>query len=190
MRHIIIIAAAAAFAACRAYRPFSGAGAEAVIQGARGEELGWARFSPARGGVELEIEVGGLAPGLHGMHVHEAGRCEPPSFESAGGHLNPSGARHGLDSAAGPHTGDMPNLSVRADGTAKARLLLPRVSLGVGSDSLLRPGGASLMIHAGRDDQVSDPSGGSGARLACGVITKGGRIPLKKLLKKVEPVPK
>lgn len=186
---MIVPAAIALLAACRHPGGEPGFEAAASLRDAAGAAVGSARFVPSEGGVELEIEAYGLAPGPHGMHIHERGLCEPPSFESAGGHLNPSLARHGLGAAGGPHAGDMPNLVVDADGKAKVGMFLAGVTLGPGERSLLRSGGAALVIHAGPDDQVADPSGNSGARVACGVIGKR-RLTLKRVLTKVNPVPR
>ena len=123
----------------------------------------WLRESPV--GLDITGQVQGLEPGAHGIHIHETGRCEQPDFESAGGHFNPYGTEHGLDNPDGPHLGDMPNLLVREGGAANYQTQIsPRLSDLADSD------GSALVIHANEDDQVTDPSGGSGARVACGVI--------------------
>lgn len=124
-------------------------------------------------GVLLRINAAGLPPGRHGVHVHAVGRCDPPSFESAGGHWNPTNREHGHRNPQGPHMGDLGNLGVGADGKLVAGVLVPGAALwpGAGSGPGLRDtDGAALMIHAQPDDEVTDPSGNSGARIACAVI--------------------
>lgn len=145
--------------------------AEAVLHDGKGHEVGLATFTAGPTGVLLAVRVHDLPPGLHGMHIHDTGACDGPRFTSAGGHFNPDGRHHGLDNPAGPHAGDMPNLTVKADGTGTAAVTLTRVTLGDGPSSLLKSGGTSLVIHAKTDDQRSDPAGNAGDRIACGVIT-------------------
>jgi Cu-Zn family superoxide dismutase len=112
--------------------------------------------------MRLELEVRGLSPGLHGLHVHQVGRCLPPDFASAGGHYNPFGKRHGRLNPAGPHLGDLPNLVVDDSGTGRAVLTL--------AGAAPAPAGAeglALVIHAEPDDEVTDPAGNAGRRIAC-----------------------
>jgi superoxide dismutase, Cu-Zn family len=152
-----------------------GAGAQDVtvdLRNARGQVAGHATLAQESGGVRLRVDVTGLAPGAHGIHIHAVGKCEPPSFDSAGPHFNPDGKHHGLDNPAGPHAGDFPNLIVGPDGSAKASFLDSRVTLGPGSHSLFPAGGTSLVIHADPDDERTDPAGNSGPRIACGVIAR------------------
>ena len=108
----------------------------------------------------------GLAPGPHGIHIHSVGVCTPPDFASAGGHLNPTKKEHGLENPKGPHAGDLQNLEVGADGSAKKTLETDLVTL----SSL---GNASLVIHEKRDDEKTNPAGDSGKRVACGMIHSG-----------------
>ena len=123
-------------------------------------------------GVTITIQITNLSPGTHAMHVHAVGRCDAPAFTTAGAHFNPSGAQHGVANPRGPHAGDLPSLTVGPDKTAYAQFKSNMISLRQGDPtSLRRPDGASLVIHAGVDDEVSDPAGNSGARVACGVIT-------------------
>ncbi|MCW3848544.1 superoxide dismutase family protein [Sphingomonas sp. LB-2] len=139
--------------------------ATAVLRDARGAEIGTAAAKEAGGALRVTVEVSGLTPGLHGVHVHSAGKCDAPDFASAGGHWNPTGHQHGSMNPAGPHAGDLPNLSVAADGRGHIEFTLPGTYEG-----LLDQDGAALVVHAGQDDLKTDPSGNSGGRVACGVF--------------------
>jgi len=146
--------------------------ARAALKNAAGETVAAATFSAAPGGVELTIEASRLPPGPHGVHVHAVGKCDGPDFKSAGGHFNPSERKHGLENPAGPHAGDLPNLTVAADGTGNATVKLAGVTLDAGAASLFHEGGTSLVVHADADDMKTDPSGNSGARIACGIVER------------------
>lgn len=114
-----------------------------------------------------------LAPGDHGLHFHAVGSCiaaSSPAFSSAGGHYNPLSRQHGLGNPAGPHAGDAPNLVIGADGRGKASFTTDRVTITSGGTSLFDADGSALVIHAGADDQTSQPAGNSGGRIACGVV--------------------
>jgi len=114
-----------------------------------------------------------LSPGDHGLHFHSVASCVAGSataFASAGGHYNPLAKQHGLSNVAGPHAGDAPNLTVGADGRGKASFTTDRVTLTAGATTLFDADGSALVIHAGPDDQMSQPAGNSGARIACGVV--------------------
>jgi len=145
--------------------------AEAEIRDGSGRTVGSAVLTPTSRGVAVVVEVSRLAPGKHGIHVHAAGRCEPPDFKSAGGHFNPHAKKHGLKSPEGAHSGDLPNLEVGPNGKGKLTAALANATLGVGDTaSLLGPNGSSIVIHAKADDETTDPSGNSGDRIACGEI--------------------
>lgn len=134
----------------------------------QGKEVGQATLTPAAKGVRLSVSVRGLPPGPHGFHVHEKGECVGPTFDSAGSHFNPTGAQHGLHAPGGHHLGDLQDLVVKPDGSARVRVKIEGVSLG--KDSLRRAGGTALVIHERPDDQRTQPSGNSGPRIACAVI--------------------
>ena len=104
------------------------------------------------------------------MHVHTVGKCDAPDFTSAGGHFNPTAKKHGLLNPDGPHAGDLPEISVPSSGSGTLETTTNRISLTAGATSLFDADGSAFVIHGGHDDQVTDPTGNSGARLACGVI--------------------
>jgi Cu-Zn family superoxide dismutase len=169
MRHLVAVLAAVSIAApALATDP----PATATLRDAGGKTVGTATLSPAEGGVRIVVTVTGVSPGLHGFHVHAVGKCEGPDFKSAGPHLNPGGKEHGLDNPKGSHAGDMPNLSVGADGTGKGEFLARGATLGDGAGSLLGKDGTALVLHASPDDLRTDPAGNAGARIACGVVVR------------------
>jgi Cu-Zn family superoxide dismutase len=147
--------------------------AKASLLDTAGTRVGLATFSELDGEVQLGISVAGLSPGEHGMHIHENGACTPPKFESAGGHLNPAAKHHGLLNPEGPHAGDLPNLLVKADGSADTTLAVSASLLAKGAESVIGAQPRALVIHADPDDQKTDPSGNSGPRVVCGVIEGG-----------------
>lgn len=114
------------------------------------------------------IEAAGLAPGDHGMHIHAVGQCDAPDFTTAGGHLNPTGKKHGLDNPEGPHQGDLPALTAGADGKGKKDFASNSTIA-----AILDADGGAFVVHAGPDDQKSDPAGNSGPRVLCGVFKAG-----------------
>ncbi len=151
----------------------SASSARAVLRDAQGAEVGTVRMRPTDAGVEFAIELVGMPAGAHGIHVHETGDCTPPGFTSAGGHFNPEGRQHGTEDPDGAHAGDLPNVTVQADGTGSLTTTNSRVTLADGATSLFKTGGTAIVVHAGPDDYRTDPSGDSGDRLACGVVERG-----------------
>ena len=146
--------------------------AHADIANAQGQKIGTAQIRLSGSGVRIDVKVSQLPLGMHGIHIHNVGKCEGPAFASAGPHFNPASKKHGKDNPAGPHGGDLPMLKVNADGSGEASLLDPNATLGDGPNSLFHEDGTSLVIHADPDDYKTDPAGNSGARIACGVIEK------------------
>ncbi|WP_274627327.1 superoxide dismutase family protein [Arvimicrobium flavum] len=146
--------------------------ASAKMVGPDGKELGAVAITQTKSGMlSISVDMNGLPPGVHGFHIHTTGKCEGPTFESAGGHLA-GGKAHGVNAENGPHPGDFPNVNVAPDGTLKVEFFTDRLSLGEGENALLDADGASVMLHEGPDDYATDPSGHSGGRIACGVIAQ------------------
>lgn len=148
-------------------------GAPMALVNASGQSIGAVRAWQTAGGVTFRIDATGLPHGVHGIHVHSVGRCEGPDFASAGPHWNPLARKHGTSNPAGPHGGDLPNVEVAANGVLATIVTLPAASLTAppgSAGALLDADGAALVLHAQADDNVTDPSGNSGARIACAVI--------------------
>ena len=144
------------------------------------EIIGEARFQQGPAGVLITVEIDGLpqdAAGWHGAHLHEIGDCSNDDFTSSGGHINPSNKAHGLLNSDGPDNADLPNLYVHDDGTLRAQAFTGRVSLDgrMGVPTLFDADGSALVIHANPDDHTSQPIGGAGARIICGVIEEDGQ---------------
>ena len=137
-----------------------------------GSVIGKATFEQTPHGVLMYIEAAGLPPGGHGIHLHSVGACTP-DFSAAKGHINPEGVKHGLRNPEGPDNGDLPNLYVAADGSAKAEFFTTRVSVAEGSmPALLDEDGSAVIIHDQPDDHMTQPIGGAGGRIGCGIIRR------------------
>lgn len=141
--------------------------AEAPLAAPDGKSIGAATLEATAHGVLVHVKVDGLPPGPHGIHLHAVGACSP-DFKAAAGHVKTSDAQHGLRNPQGPEAGDLPNLYVGANGRGEAEFFTTLVSM----DALMDADGSAVVIHANADDQMTQPIGGSGDRIACGVIKK------------------
>lgn len=143
--------------------------AVAMLKTADGAEAGTATVTEADGGLLVSVDAQNWPQGTHGVHIHMTGKCEPPTFESAGGHWNPTDAHHGVNNSQTPkpHYGDLPNMEIGADGTGSLTATIKGATMA----GLMDTDGAAFVVHAKADDLKSDPSGNSGDRIACGVFT-------------------
>ncbi|MGE0629150.1 MAG: superoxide dismutase family protein [Hyphomicrobiaceae bacterium] len=158
------------------------------VKNANGQDAGTVEIKQLAHGTLFVADLKNLPPGEHAFHVHERAACDAPDFKTAGSHYNPQKAEHGFDNPGGPHAGDLPNIYVAKDGTARAELYSTLLSLrprnGVRSASATKNGsgtsmagpfplldsdGSAIMVHAHADDYRSMDS--AGARLACGIIS-------------------
>ncbi|CAN7451486.1 superoxide dismutase family protein [Paenibacillus sp. LjRoot153] len=142
-----------------------------ALIGSNNQSVGSAQLTAVRDGVQMDVQVSGLTPGVHGLHIHEKAICEAPTFDSAGGHFNPHKKEHGFLNPKGAHAGDLPNLIVDAQGNGRFSSVTKSVVLQKDKpNSLFKPGGSSLVVHEKADDLKTDPSGNSGKRIACGAV--------------------
>jgi len=144
----------------------------ATLRNASGATIGVLLLTPSTGGIRITGGLAALPAGSHGIHLHQVGKCDAPDFATAGAHLNPTGLHHGLENPIGPHAGDLPNITASSSGTATVDLSTPRVSLDGSAAGVFDADGTAIVVHAAPDDQKTDPSGNSGARIACGVIER------------------
>ena len=175
MRRAAIVMLSSLLAGCAGMQTAGDSSATADLRTAAGQSVGTAQLTQVGNAVRIILEARGLPPGLHGVHVHAVGKCEPPDFTSAGPHFNPTGRQHGALNPQGSHAGDLPNLNVGSDGTGRFETATEQITLGTGPTALWDADGSALVIHAAPDDFKTDPTGNSGARLACGVVTKAPR---------------
>jgi Cu-Zn family superoxide dismutase len=169
---LTVLAGVAATVGCGLIYPKPKPGGAAILKDAQGVEVARATLKTmSNDRVVIEVHTTAVPAGTHGIHIHAVGSCTAPAFTDAGGHFNTSDMKHGLENAAGPHNGDLPNIVVGSNGRADYIAVTTRVSLAPEANSLFDADGSALVIHATADDQKTDPSGNSGARIACGVIT-------------------
>jgi len=145
--------------------------------------VGTVSFTQVPAGVLLKVSLRGMPPGEHAFHIHTVGKCDAPSFQSAGPHFNPSNARHGILTGVG-HAGDMPNLHIPPSGVLEIEFINTAITIEMGKpNSLFHSGGTSVVIHGGKDDYTTDSDGNAGGRIACGAIYRGpvavGRSPAR-----------
>ena len=174
MRLLCLAILAALVAACNVLRrseiesvPVTSA--RSTLYNVNRQAVGQATLQQTREGVLITVDLSGASPGTHGFHIHETGRCEP-NFDAAGGHFNPGGNQHGFLNEGGAHAGDLPNVHIPESGRLRFEMLARDVRLTGGSNALLDGDATALMLHAFADDYRTDPSGGSGDRIVCGVV--------------------
>ena len=172
MRRALVVVATLMLAGCATMEdkaPLSG-GAE--LKDKDGKQVGVATLIQQSDGLRIALTGYRLPPGVHGLHIHAVGQCQPPEFTSAGAHFNPLGKKHGTQNPEGAHAGDLPNLDVQANGEGGIDIVTKAVTLAPGPTSLFGDNGSSIVIHAAADDMKTDPTGNRGGRIACGVITR------------------
>lgn len=168
---LVLLIQSQVFGAVFAEENSAAPGASLSIVNAEGQTIGKATLTQRGDKVLIHVEAEKLPPGKHGFHFHQTGKCDPPDFKSAGEHFNPTQKQHGFNNPKGFHGGDLPNIEVGADGKVTADLETAAITLKPGQpNSIIKADGAALVIHEKADDYVTDPSGNSGGRIACGVI--------------------
>ncbi len=147
--------------------------AQALIVDNTGTHIGRAELRQGPNGTLIDLRLDGLPHGMKAIHIHAVGNCDDHDhgFMDSSGHLNPDNKSHGLMNADGPDAGDFPNFYAHFDGVARAQLFNERASLdGSIGARILDDDGAALLIHENPDDHLTQPIGGAGRRIACGVI--------------------
>jgi len=177
IRFAALTATALGLAACAARQPEPGptpppqmATAYADIRDSAGRTLARASATEVGDSVRIRVDAAGLPAGIYGAHVHAVGVCTPPTFDSAGPHWNPTNRQHGRDNPQGRHLGDLPNLMVGTNGQGSFEFTIASASLHSGPRAMLDGDGAAIVVHARADDNRTDPSGNSGARIGCGTL--------------------
>jgi superoxide dismutase, Cu-Zn family len=143
------------------------------IKTSTGEDAGTATFTQTKNKLSVKLDLKNLPVGEHGVHIHAKPVCDAPDFKTAGPHFNPENKQHGFQNPMGHHAGDLPkNIEIGEGHTGQATFKIDYLSLDPSSpNSILANGGTSIIIHEKLDDMKTDPSGNSGNRIACGVIT-------------------
>ena len=169
MKRWIFLSAAGALAASAMTAAYAQS-AVARLEPTKGNATaGTVTFTQKGDKVSVEAKVSGLTPGGHGFHIHEKGDCSSGDGMSAGGHFNPTAKPHGNPSVPDHHTGDMPMLVADASGNASLSIELGAMTVGSGATDVI---GKAVIVHKDADDYTTQPTGNSGARLACGLIAK------------------
>lgn len=168
---IFVIIISSSLIGCR-YSSDIGTSEKVDLYNREGDRVGTAKLTEESDGVKVKLDVKGLKPGFHGVHIHENGLCEPPNFESAGNHLNPDKKKHGLLHPKGHHLGDLPNIEADDEGEVKEELKIKDATFKAGKNSLRSRDGSAIIITSKRDDGMTQISGDSGERIICGVIEK------------------
>jgi Cu-Zn family superoxide dismutase len=180
MRALVMVAGLGLLAACSTPHPDRVSNKPPSLTmtvqllGPNGELHGTATLAQTGTDTRVRAQVSGLAPGSYAIHLHSVGQCVGPDFKTAGGHFNPTTHQHGKDNPAGPHMGDLPNITVGTDGQGSLDATIAGLQMKGGSAPLLDADGAAVLLHAGPDDYKTDPSGNSGARIACGALVATG----------------
>jgi superoxide dismutase, Cu-Zn family len=171
-------AASIVFVSAIAQAQVPAVGATADVRDASGRTIATGEFREGRGEVLITILFPNppILSGTHAVHIMEVGRCDPPQYTSAGNIYNPLQKKHGRQNPDGPMIGDLPNVNFTT-GLTSYNTSAPGATLAAGPTSLFGPNRTALVIHQGEDDQLTDPDGRSGARLACGVINPGPAAP-------------
>jgi superoxide dismutase, Cu-Zn family len=139
---------------------------------AKGDSIGKVKFQEVSSGIKLTFDLKGLPSGEHAVHIHDKGECKKPDFKSSGKDLNPDEKEHGLLHPKGSHAGDLRNIIVEDDGTVKAEIMAPNLTLKEGKKTLIKKNGTTLVIHEEKDDGMTQPEGDAGDGIACGEISK------------------